>query len=863
MPRTSINAPAGVIADPHATPQCDAQEFAFNRCPSDTQIGLARVGFGTSTPQGGGSYLGEQPLPLYNLVPHVGQAGLAGFNIPHVYVSVFIEVSSRTESDYGLKLSISGIPQTAPLAFSETTFWGVPAASSHDEQRFSPPGCDPQEVQNTSISCVLGPHPSDSPALPFNDNPTTCGVPLFATLTVLAYDHGISEAQTPYPSTTGCDQLTFNPSLFAQPTTTTTDTPSGLAVNLEIPQVQSPTAPSPSEIKETSVTLPEGFTINPNAADGKTTCTDAEARFGTEEEAQCPESSKVGSLTIVSSALPGPLPGYVYLGQPQPGNRYRIFLVANGFEFHLKLAGVVTPNPLTGQVTATFVNLPQTPFTDLNMHFFGSERGLLATPTHCGTYAVTSKFAPWDAFLPVQTSVQYFALDSTPAEAGAAGEAEACPATTSSRSFHPTFQAASLNNAPGAHTPIFLDLTRPDGDQNLASLTASTPPGLLATLAGVPYCSDRALQQAAEAGYTGRDEQTTPSCPAASKIGTATVGAGAGDHPVYVSGEVYLAGPYRGAPLSLAVITPAVSGPYDLGNAVVRAALRVNPETAQITAISDALPQILEGVPLRLRSILLELNRPNFTLNPTNCDPFSINASIGGTEGAQAERSSYFQVADCAKLPFAPKLSLRVTGATKRIGNPALTATLTAKPGEANIASTAVTLPPTEFLDNAHVNSPCTRAQFSANQCPQGSMIGFAKAETPLLEKPLEGPVYLRSAPENKNGLPDIVAALNGQIDIDLVGKIDTVHKSLRTSFETVPDAPVSKFTLSLDGGGKGLIENSANLCASTQHVSVAINGQNGRTANYSPALQTPCVKKHKRKGHRAQRAHQVRRADG
>ncbi|MGA8745189.1 MAG: hypothetical protein WB507_04930 [Solirubrobacterales bacterium] len=857
----TVDAPPGLIANPHATPQCTAAEFAVNGCPIDTQVGLARVGFGAHTPEGGGGGL-EGVVPLYNLVPHFGQAGLVGFNIPIAELSVFIEVSSRTESDYGLKLSISGIPQGPPLAFSETIFWGVPAASSHDEQRYSPPGCDPKEEQNTETSCAPGPHPSDSPAIPFNDNPTTCGFPLTATLTVLAYDHGISEAHTPYPSTTGCDQLTFNPSLFAQPTTTTTDTPSGLAVNLQIPQLESPTAPSPSEIKESSVTLPEGFTINPNAADGKTACSNAEARIGTEEEAQCPESSKVGSLTIESSALPGPLPGYVYLGQPQPGERYRIFLVANGFEVHVKLAGTVTPNPITGRLTAAFANLPQTPFSDLNMHFFGSERGLLATPTRCGTFAVTSKFEPWDAFLPVQTSVQYFALESSPPEAGAPGEAEACPTATSSRPFHPTFQAASLNSAPGAHTPIFLNLTRPDGDQNLSGLTVTTPPGFTATLAGVPYCPDSALEQAAEPSYTGRDEQSTPSCPEVSQIGTATVGAGAGDHPVYVSGKVYLAGPYRGAPLSLAVITPAVSGPYDLGNAVVRAALHVNPETAQITAASDSLPQILEGVPLRLRSILLELNRPNFTLNPTNCDPFSINASIGGTEGAQAERSSYFQVADCAKLPFAPKLALSLSGATKRAGSPAVRAVLTANPGEANISAAQVTLPHAELLDQAHIGTVCTKPVFSegkvlGEKCPPSSIYGFAKAQTPLLEMPLEGPVYLRS-PLPGHKLPDLVAALNGQIDIALVGKIDTGKGGgIRNTFEMVPDAPVTKFTLNLDGGSKSLLENSTNLCARTLHATADISGQNGKSANQNPPLVTPCGKKHKRKarGHQSGRA--------
>ena len=873
-----VDSPPGVIADPHATPQCTAAEFADLSCPVDSQVGVARIGSGNDRPEArnGPPENPEEDLGLYNLVPHAGQAGLVGFNA-FAGVPTFIVASSRTEGDYGLKLTITGITQLFPLAYDETTFWGVPADPSHDAQRFSPPGCNPianpdGEGSEVEEACTPGPHPSNSEPVPFNDNPTTCGVPLVATIHVLAYDDGTSEASAPYPATTGCDQLSFNPSLFAQPTTSATDSASGLALNLQVPQESSPSVPSPSEIKETTVTLPEGFSINPNAADGKSVCTESEARFGTEEEAQCPESSKVGSLSIESAALPGPLPGYIYLGEPKPGNRYRIFLVANGFNVHVKLAGSVTPNPQTGQIVTSFngsppnfEGLPQTPFSDLNMHFFGSERGLLATPTKCGTYPVNSTFTPWDSFLPKQTSTQYFELKSGPitAETGAGGAA--CPGST--RRFEPSFRAVSTRNTAAVHAPFSLELTRLDGDQDLSGLTVTTPPGLSATLAGVPYCPESDISAAARPGYSGLEEEAHPSCPAASQVGTATVGAGAGSHPVYVQGKVYLAGPYKGAPLSLAVITPAVSGPYDLGNAVVRAALHVNPETAQITAVSDPLPHILEGIPLRLRSVLLELNRPNFTLNPTNCDPFAVGTTISGEEGAQANLFSPFQVAGCRALPFAPKLALKLSGSTKRAGNPALTATLTANPGEANISSTAVTMPPTEIVDNAHINTPCTKVQFAegkvpGEKCPPGSVIGFAKAKTPILEAPLEGPVYLRTHPGA--GLPDIVAALNGQIDIDLDGKIDTVAEKvhgervsrIRTTFQTVPDAPVSSFTLALDGGSKGLLQNNTSLCGHSLRANLKIASQNGMELDQNPVLAAPChkAKKGKRKGHRSTR---------
>ena len=839
----TVDYPPGVIGDPHATPQCTPADFGQLSCPVDSQVGTAVVGLGAETP----SPLGfSGKMAVYNLIPHPGQAGLLGFNFPLLNFAVYIVISPRTESDYGLKATVVNINHIFPLAFINLNLWGVPADPSHDPDRL-PVGWDPFfEGENP-------PTASNSPLTPFLDNPTTCGVALSVSAEVLSFDEGTSNASNTYPGTTGCDQLSFNPSLYAEPTTTETDSASGLEVDLQVPQEESPTTPSPSEIEATTVTLPEGIGINPNAADGKSACSDTAARLGTEEEAQCPEYSKIGTVTLISSALPGPLPGYIYIGEPKPGERYRLILTANGFDVHVKLEGKVTADPKNGQLVISFENLPQTPFEEFNMHFFGSERGLLATPPQCGTLPVISTFKPWDSFLPEQTSTQYFRLESGPDNAP-------CPGAT--RPFSPSFEAGVDVHTGGSRSDFSIDLTRNDGDQNLSAVDVTTPPGLLATLADIPYCSDAALTAAAEPSYSGLDEVSNPSCPVASQIGVSDTGAGAGSHPVYLPGKVYLGGPYRGAPLSLAVITPAISGPYDLGNVVVRAALHVNPETAQITASSDPLPQILEGIPLRLRSILIELDRANFALNPTNCDSAAVNARASGDQGAQANLSYPFQVTDCSELGFAPKLALSLSGATKRTGNPALHTILTAKPGEANISRAAVTLPKGEIIDNTHIKSPCTRVQFNegstpGERCPAGSILGYATAETPLLEKPLEGPVYLRSAPENKSGLPDIVAALNGQIDIELDGKIDTVHESLRATFPAVPDAPVSRFTLNLDGGAKGLLINSENLCATERVAKVRITGQNDKSADRNLRLGAPCPKKtrHRRHSHSARRA--------
>jgi hypothetical protein len=381
------------------------------------------------------------------------------------------------------------------------------------------------------------------------------------------------------------------------------------------------------------------------------------------------------------------------------------------------------------------------------------------------------------------------------------------------------------------------------------------PPGLTGKLAGIPYCSGAQIKEAE--GKTGKAEQANPSCPAASQLGKLDTAAGYGSEPIHVAGRVYLAGPYKGGPVSSVVITPAVAGPFDLGNVVVRAPLYLNPETAQITVKSDPIPTILKGIPLKLRSVAIEVDRKDFTLNPTSCEAMSVTSSIGGSNGATASLSNRFQVGNCGALKFTPKLKLALKGGTRRNGNPALTATLTQPSGQANIGRVQVALPHSEFLDQSHIRTVCTRVQFAANQCPQGAIYGQAEAITPLLDQPLTGPVYLRSS---SNKLPDLVVALKGPesqpIEVVLDGRIDSVHGGIRNTFELVPDAPVSKFVLKMQGGKKGLLVNSRNICATQSHANVRLVGQNGKSSNQSPLLQNQCPKKHKKhsKRHRLSR---------
>ena len=540
-PSTSPPASSAPLGE---APQCTIAQFSAGQCPVDSQLGITEDRFNIAPCSGDFLCEGGFLAPVFNLVPPPGQPALLAFEAGYVDAPIFINVSARTNSDYGVDATVSDINHAAPLTYNKTIIWGVPAAPIHDYLRFSfgqstksfigtdAALCDPEAVASTddpataSRGCentgeldegtgsVSGPHypegvRSNSPELPFFQNPTTCGTSSLATsLDILGYEGGTSEASSTYPATTDCSQLSFNPSQSIEPTTAAADSPSGAEFRLTVPQFESPSVPSPSELKAAVVTFPEGFSLAPNSINGKTTCSDVQARFGTTEEAQCPEDSKIGTILVETPVLPGPLPGAAYLGEPKPGNRFRIILAFNGFGVHVKLPGTVTPNPKTGQIVISFQNLPQAPFAYFNMHIFGSQRGPLDTPTQCGSYEVKSEWTPWDSALTDQTSRQFFEVTAGP---------NGTPCPNGPRPFHPAFQAASASNTAAAHTAFSLDLTRQDGEQDLASLKLTTPPGFSATLRGVSYCPDASIAAAALETHTGLEEQAHPSCPASAR----------------------------------------------------------------------------------------------------------------------------------------------------------------------------------------------------------------------------------------------------------------------------------------------------------------------------------------------------------
>jgi hypothetical protein len=843
-----VDFPVGFAGNPTAMPRCSDEQLDNGTCSTKSQVGLVEVAQGT-----GESQPTELTVPLYNMDAPLGEPAQFGF-VPALF-PVRSHVSVRTDSDYGLSYELQNIPQPTALVGTEVTLWGVPYDSSHDAERGqicqdSPFGHFCLPLQNNGP-----PGPVQSPHLPFLTNPTSCGgQPLVTKVTASSWQSpGVfTSAIVESPPIEGCEALEFEPSLKARPTTNAADSPSGLDVDLEIPQTEDPEGLATSHLRKAVVTLPEGMVVNPSSANGLQACTPAQIGLKTAvgvphasfnlAKPSCPDSASIGRVEVDTPAFEDPLKGQVYLASPHEnpfGSLLALYLVIEGHGLVIKLPGEVSADPQTGRLTTSFEENPQLPVEALRLRLVAGALAPLRTPSTCGTYSTTSVMTPWSA---PQSGPPPTPSDSFSISKGAGGQG--CASSAAQLPNAPAFEGGSTSPIAGTYKPFVVNLRREDGSQQFSSVTLTPPPGLLARLAGTATCSDAAL--AAAAAKPGNEESASPSCPAASQVGTVYAQAGAGPSPYNASGKVYLGGPYKGAPLSLAIVTPATAGPFDLGTIVVRTALNVNPLSAQVTAVSDPIPTILQGIPLDIRSVSIRLDKPEFTLNPTSCDPMSVLGKVTSIFNQSAGLSNPFQLAECGRLGFKPKLSLSLKGQVKRAGNPALTAVLTAPAGEANIADTTVLLPSTTFIDNRHINNPCTRVQFNENACPAKSILGTATAYTPLLEKPLTGPIYFRSNGGERE-LPDLVADLNGQIHVTLVGFIDSAGRKgsekrrLRTRFENVPDAPVSKVVLSLYGGKRGLIQNSVNLCKHPGQATVQMEAQNGRTSEFDTPFAAKC----------------------
>jgi hypothetical protein len=815
----AVALPPGMTGNPQAVDQCTAQQLGNQaneaECPVDSQVGITEVSV-------------NDPIqttfvePVYSMESPGGNivARLGFFAGPYpAFINVRLD-----PTDYSLVAALEGAPAAAGLVAATTTLWGVPASPLHDEYRLTPGEALGHELP-------AGGRSSGSPEAPFLTNPTDCTSGRQVTITARSYQLPDSPSirTLPFPQIVGCGKISFEPAFTAVPTNPEAAAPTGLDAELRLPQDETPGGLGTSTLRAATVALPAGMTINPAAANGLESCSADEVGFERNEESHCPGAAKIGSAEIDAPALEHPLAASVYQRTPEPGHLFRFWLVADELGVHLKLPAEIEANPLTGQLTTVFAGVPklggnpQVPIRNLKLHVFGGPRAPLATPASCGTYETSFEFDPWSGRAPVK--------GTTPMQ---------ITAGCNKGGFSPAFTAGTTNLRAGGFSPFTLTLTRADGEANPEVLSVTLPQGLLAKLGGVPLCPAAAT--------------ATGACPADSRIGSLTAAAGVGGAPLWIpqpgkaATAAYLAGPYKGAPYSIVSVVPAQAGPFDLGTVVNRARISIDPDTALATIETDPLPQILEGVPVLYRAIHVDVDRPHFTLNPTGCEKKQIKAHVTAANGASATPGDVFQATNCAKLPYRPKLKLRFAGSTKRTGHPAVKAVLTQKPHEANTKSATVVLPPSEFIDQAHLGNPCTRVQFNARKCPKASVLGTAKAVTPLLDKPLRGRVYFRSNGGARE-LPDIVADLRGPIHIVLVGYVDSVTRKgsevarLRTRFAHVPDAPVTRFALSLFGGRRGLLVNSKDLCQTNRRIDLDLVAHNGRSRSSHPVVASTCGK--------------------
>jgi hypothetical protein len=756
-------------------------------------------------------------VPLYNLVPNKGEPAKLGFVIAGKR-KIFLETEVAWESDYHESFRIKTPPPSPPFSTLKSRLvskgrTGIGNYITLPTTCFDPESPEHEDTYTTFFRAESW----EDPETDFPNNSTKVGSEL---------PEGIKPE--------GCETVPFDPTIDVSAGTAEVDSPAAPKFVIELPYEPNPLTQERSHMRDAQIVMPPGMGLNPAAANGLGSCTDAQFAKGVRVESNsCPAASKIGTAEVDSPPLHVPLQGDVYLGEqlsrdPTSGQEYRIFVEAHSAEegIFARLIGNVFADPQTGNLKAAFFENPQVPFETVTLAL---ERQVLTSPPVCGSHTTTTALEPWARPGTAATPSSSFALSSIPGGG-------TCPTTMADRPFAPRYSANSDDNQGGAYSPFRVHIARPDGQQELKVVDVTLPEGLTGKLAGIPYCSEGALTAAAAAG--GKAEQANPSCSAASQIGNATARAGAGSEPILISGKAYLAGPYKGAPLSLAVITPAVAGPFDLGTVVVRVALFVDPKTTQVKAVSDVIPDVFGGAKLSLRTIDVDVDRQRFMRNPTDCSPFATSGTIkgGGADPTNpATFSSYavsapFQATNCGKLGFRPKLFTRLFGGAKstfRGQHPKFRAILEAREGDANMARSAVVLPHALFLDQGNIRTVCTRPQLASRTCPKAAIYGHAKAKTPLLDNPLKGPVYMVSS---DNQLPDLVADLRGQVNVQLHGVISSKRGGLKTVFRQVPDVPVKKFILWMKGGRKqGLIVNSTDLCNRRQNSFMNLKAQNGK----------------------------------
>ncbi len=839
--------PPGLIGDPTPLAICTAPQFAHmsvgagenaeeNECPASTAVGMAAV---TIEEPG---FIGYTAItvPVFNLEPAYGEPARFGFVIPIAGLTLTLDTKLRSGpgEDYGITVSSLNTTQQASLLSAQVSFWGVPGDSRHDSSRGWACLDESESVAHGLCVSSTDRHPPS-----FLTMPTSCDGPLDARAEVNSWsDPGLFQTFRPdesLQSLDGCNQLAFAPELSARPTTDRASAPSGLNVNLDFHDegLTSAEGDAQSQMKETVVTLPEGFTVNPSSGVGLVGCTPADYARETIESAPgagCPQESKLGTVEAETPLLKQKLEGNIYIAQPYDNpfdSLIGLYLVFKSPEtgILIKLAGKVTPDPVTGRLTTTFEGIPPTPISHFNFHFREGQQAPLITPPTCGTFTTQALLTPFSEPSNPLT-------DTSPFQITKGFDGGGCPAGVP---FAPQIQSGTLNNNAGNFSSFYLHLTRSDADQEISGFSTNLPPGLTGELTGVPFCPEADI--AAARVKSGAQEEASPSCPAGSEVGHTLVGTGVGAVLAYVPGKLYLAGPFQGAPFSLVSVTSAKVGPFDLGTVVLRFGLNIDPYTAQVNVSpnsSEPIPTILHGIVTHVRDIRVYVNRPGFILNPTSCNPMAIGSTLSSNLGASASITSPFQATNCAALKFAPKFAASTSGKTSKANGASLHVELTypqAPQGTyADIAKVKVELPKQLPSRLTTLQKACTAAQFEANPagCPAPSAIGTARAVVPNIPEPLTGPVYFVS--HGGEAFPSLEIVLQGYgVKVILVGSTFISKAGVTsTTFKTIPDNPVNSFELTLPQGPYSALTANGNLCNQKLVMPTEFVGQNGMVAH-------------------------------
>jgi hypothetical protein len=860
IPRETVTElPPGVIANLGEIHPCSRTEF-FDTiaqkpggCPPESQVGVVSALYG--------GFLVDRTYPLYKLTAAHGHLAALGF--PHELftqpVGILVNADLRGESDYGITLTMAhlGFTKFVPAPFM--TIWGIPAAAIHDRERWNP---DTHEWGES-----LG-----GPPVPLIANPTDCEAGTLEARTRLRYwippspwlpadpEDPVYRSLTPAPQ--GCDRLGIEPRAEVLPTSDVPDSPTGIDLRLELPRDPEPAGLEAPPLKSASLTLPEGVTVNPATADGLTGC--SPEQIGLEggevlasgsirysaEEPRCPSAARIGDATIEIALAEAPIEGDIYLATPFR-NPFRsplaFYFVFGGPGFTTKLAAKVEADPASGRLTASIDSLPYLPIETMRLSIFGGPRGPLLTPPGCGEGPSEMRLTPWSAPQsgpPTRTVSPY-------AHFGAAERGACAHRGSLAGSAVPRFLAGSRDAAAGHSSALVLRLEQ----SRIGALEIALPRGLNAAVRGVDRCREGDIARAEEREGPGQGllELSDPSCPSSSRVGSLVLGAGSGPAPLLARGSLYLAGPYDGAPFSLVAIVPALAGDaagdplFDLGAVIDRVALDVNRRTGAVRARVGSLSRRVHGIPLRIKSLGVALDRPGFMRNPSDCRTMNFAAGLESGDDAPSVLLSGFRATGCGRLGFAPRLGLTAIRGRGRGQHPTIRAVLRAKPGEAGIAGARVSLPASELLDRDRLRSGCHALPLVPGGCPRSAILGRARAWSALIDGRLEGPVYLRSSSKRP---PELVLALAGEPEMEVVGQVRSEGGRVRIELSGLPDAQLTKLDLTLWGGRRGFLANARDLCGPMEAVTARFVAYGGAVEAQKVPLGGGCVEE--RSGRRA-----------